>query len=212
MISLLFHFRKQSCNREPYSTKCMKHFGSYTVSQYRSAVKPSGVSPPFEIYCEAYFFLFPPYVFCSLAFRIRLLHVQRKVGNRDIKPEIDILQTDFALFPRAPCMTLWLPKAFSERASKISCQHCSLKEPNIAQFVLKSFGGGSFLFLFILFWGGNCSLWWPDALWSGSFSIADHGSRHYFNWYEITNMKLSSLFGVQVHKIPINIFIKLPYL
>lgn len=125
---------------------------------------PQEFHHPLKFTVRHIFFLFSPYVFCSLAYRIRVLHVQRKVGNRDIRPEIDILQTDFALFPRAPCMTLWLPKAFSERASKISCQHSSLIEPNIAQFVLKSVGEVSFLFLFIFFGRGNCSLWWPDAI------------------------------------------------
>lgn len=76
------------------------------ATQYGNTIKPSGVSPPLKFTVRHIFFLFPPYVFCSLAYRIRVLHEQRKVGNRDIRPEIDILQTDFALFPRAPCMTL----------------------------------------------------------------------------------------------------------
>lgn len=162
IISLLFHFRYLIFeNRAVIESHTQQSASNILVStQYpniEAQLNPQEFHHPLKFTVRHIFFLFPPYVFCSLAYRIMLhvLHVQRKVGNRDIRPEIDILQTDFALFPKAPCMTLWLPKAFSERASKVSCQHSSLIEPNIAQFVLKSFGGGSFLFPFIPFLGGK---------------------------------------------------------
>lgn len=69
-------------------------------------LKPQEFHHPLKFTEADFFFLFPPYVFCSPAYRIRKLHVHRKVGNRDIRPEIDILQADFALLPRAARMTL----------------------------------------------------------------------------------------------------------
>lgn len=152
-------------------------------------LNPQEFHHPLKFTVRHIFFSFHHMCFVLLHTELECCMCKGKWEIETSGPEIDILQTDFALFPRAPCMTLWLPKAFSERTSKISCQRSSLIEPNIAQFVLEPFGGVSCLFLFIFL--GKPAIYvvtWCHKL-SVRFIITHHRHHHCFNWYRWMSLK-----------------------